>query len=771
MTALSTRPNPQQYQPLLDLLHDGYLITDLDLVVQAANPAAARLLQVEPDALVGHSLDTFVAEEDQPAFEALAARLLDQPGPDEVVLCFRANGRAAPPAGVRAAVIRGDSGEPVALHWLLHALTDTSHATISDHERRLQGVLGALPVGVFISDAEGRLLEINEQAKTIWGGSTPVESWAEYGQYKGWRPDGTPITPEDWAMARALRLGEHSTEEVIEIERFDGTRGTILNSAAPLYDADGRIIGAVAALQDISELARLAQESDRLRALLTSVADEVWFCNRAGQISLANTAAILTLGLDETIEPFTPLPDILSKLETFDASGQPRPPEETPLLRALQGAVIRNQEEIARHLKTGELRHRQYSAAPIRNEAGEITGAVAVVRDITEIKQIQAQEREQRILSEALRDTASALNSTLDLSEVLDRILLNIEHVVPHDAADIMLIEGGTAQIVRSRGYSLEDFPGAVSPLFEIEQTRSLKQVIDSGQPLVIPDVNEYEGWITLPPTDWIRAYTTVPIQLHEEIIGFLNLLSATPGFFTPVHADRLQTFGQQAAIAIQNARLFAQAQELAAIEERQRLARDLHDAVTQTLFSASIMAEAVARQNPNLPPKTQARLSELRDLTQGALAEMRALLLELRPTSLHEIELPELFTQLVNAAKSRKRMSMIVEVAEGIELPPEVKVALYRIAQEALNNVTKHARASEASIRLHSKGSDQVELTIADNGNGFDPRRITSTSMGLKIMRERAQTVNASLAITSQPGEGTQVIITWPARAPHSRA
>ena len=115
--------------------------------------------------------------------------------------------------------------------------------------------------------------------------------------------------------------------------------------------------------------------------------------------------------------------------------------------------------------------------------------------------------------------------------------------------------------------------------------------------------------------------------------------------------------------------------------------------------------------------------------------------------------------------------MSMIVEVAEGIELPPEVKVALYRIAQEALNNVTKHARASEASIRLHSKGSDQVELTIADNGNGFDPRRITSTSMGLKIMRERAQTVNASLAITSQPGEGTQVIITWPARAPHSRA
>lgn len=194
---------------------------------------------------------------------------------------------------------------------------------------------------------------------------------------------------------------------------------------------------------------------------------------------------------------------------------------------------------------------------------------------------------------------------------------------------------------------------------------------------------------------------------------------------------------------------------------ERTRLARDLHDAVTQTLFSASLIAEVLPDLWEINPGEGRRRLEELRQLTRGALAEMRTLLVELRPNSLIQIPLPDLLRQLCESLIGRARLPIQFTAEGQAEIPAEVQVTLYRIAQEALNNIVKHAKATKVVVTLRM--GESIRLVIVDDGSGFDLVAITPDHLGLKIMCERAESVGAHCSIYSQPGEGTQISVTWP--------
>jgi signal transduction histidine kinase len=213
--------------------------------------------------------------------------------------------------------------------------------------------------------------------------------------------------------------------------------------------------------------------------------------------------------------------------------------------------------------------------------------------------------------------------------------------------------------------------------------------------------------------------------------------------------------------VAVENARLYENAEEVAAAAERNRLARDLHDAVTQTLFSASLIAEVLPRLFERSPAEGERRLEELRQLTRGALAEMRTLLLELRPAALTEAPLGNLLRHIAEATTGRSRIPVAVRMACDCELPADVKIALYRIAQEALNNVAKHSGATQAEVALrHTAG--QVTLTVLDDGRGFDREAVGSDHLGLNIMYERAQTIGATIEVESEPDEGTELSVIW---------
>jgi signal transduction histidine kinase len=200
---------------------------------------------------------------------------------------------------------------------------------------------------------------------------------------------------------------------------------------------------------------------------------------------------------------------------------------------------------------------------------------------------------------------------------------------------------------------------------------------------------------------------------------------------------------------------------EDAVAAERNRLARELHDAVTQTLFAASLIAEVL----PDLWEMDEAEAykstEELRQLTRGALAEMRTLLFELRPAALNQARLSDLLRQLSEAVMGRQSLPICLHVEGDCEIPCDVKVEMYRIVQESLNNVVKYARASRVEINVRLE-ANQVHVEIKDNGVGFDPSYVKPTSLGLRIMRERAEAIHAQLQVLSQPGSGTTVSLDW---------
>jgi signal transduction histidine kinase len=266
-------------------------------------------------------------------------------------------------------------------------------------------------------------------------------------------------------------------------------------------------------------------------------------------------------------------------------------------------------------------------------------------------------------------------------------------------------------------------------------------------------------------PSDGARL--EVPLRVGTETMGQLALSYDGPRRLSDEDVALASTFADQVALVIENARLSQQAQHTAMLEERQRLARELHDAVTQTLFSASLLAEVVPRLWQRDPDEGARRLGELRALTRGALAEMRALLLELRPGALAEIPLDQLLRQLAEAASSRAGLVVHVhgEGLGGRLLPQDVQVGLYRIAQEALNNVAKHAHAEHVEVTLTADAGG-VALSVLDDGRGLDPSTIPAGHFGVQIMRERAQAIGAHLELSSRPLGGTRVSVSWPAPA-----
>lgn len=251
-------------------------------------------------------------------------------------------------------------------------------------------------------------------------------------------------------------------------------------------------------------------------------------------------------------------------------------------------------------------------------------------------------ERDQRQLAEALSEIARILNSTLSVDEVLDDILTNAGRVVPHEAGDVLLIdEESIVSIVRQQGYdNFNQDEWAGTRYFPLKEFPVLQAIAKSRKSQIIPDTYASDDWVYVPETSWIRSYACAPIFVAEELAGFISLSHRAPGFYSSAHAERLQMFAEQAGFALQNARLYEQVQrhakeleqrvaertaelkeqyqKQAALEERQRLARDLHDAVSQTLFSSSLLAESIPFLWERNPEQARQSLTDLLRLKPG---------------------------------------------------------------------------------------------------------------------------------------------------------
>ena len=352
----------------------------------------------------------------------------------------------------------------------------------------------------------------------------------------------------------------------------------------------------------------------------------------------------------------------------------------------------------------------------------------------------------------AINESGRQISSILELDQLLPHVASLLIQTFEYESVRILLLDGEGRGRLLTCDEGQECADPAAARLDDSVCLGSIADVVKDGEPVLLKEGHDISG----------GSEIAVPIQVGDKLVGVLDIRATQARPLDEQDLFAAQTLADQLAIAIENSRLYEHAHELAASRERQRLARDLHDAVSQTLFSVSLIAEVLPRIYERDAEQGRARLEELRQLTRGALAEMRTLLLELRPAALAESNLPDLLKQLAEAVVGRARIPVDVNADEAcIELPTEVRVALYRIAQEALNNVVKHSSATKAGVSLTCTG-DGLRLLVEDDGTGFSESAGVG-KLGLGIMRERAEAVGARLEVSSQPGKGTSVQVLWP--------
>jgi ligand-binding sensor domain-containing protein/signal transduction histidine kinase len=400
--------------------------------------------------------------------------------------------------------------------------------------------------------------------------------------------------------------------------------------------------------------------------------------------------------------------------------------------------------------------------------------ALVVVGYRLNVRRIEARSRELEVLvSERTREIEQRKNELdalyhadeeliqhLDIDKVFQTLLDIAVEILHADKGALLYWDDQAKKVLikAAKGFKAEALEQAHFDLGD----GLVGMVMTTGKPVIVYDVADdprVTQWIA--DSEGIQSFMHVPIKGEDKVYGVFNVDYVEPRGFGAEEQRLFEALAQRAAIAIEQAQLQYQAQKTAIYEERQRLARDLHDAVTQTLFSASLVSEVL----PTLWEKDQEvgrdRLNVLNELTRGALAEMRTLLIELRPSAIEEAELDELIRQLAESTTGRARIPVEVDIKGDCDLASEEKVVLYRVAQEALNNIAKHSEAKHVAIRIKC-GAARVELMVEDDGVGFDPGSVLPDHLGLNIMEERAETIGATLLVESELNAGTCITLAW---------
>ena len=523
-------------------------------------------------------------------------------------------------------------------------------------------------------------------------------------------------------LERVLGTGEPDSYET-EYQTPEGDTIYYESRVVPRL-MDEKIVGLSVNARDVTQHrqadAALRRSEAKYRQLLETLQEGIWVIDQDAITTFVNPRMAEMLGY--TVEEMQGK-HLYSFMDEWGAEITRR-----NLERRAQG--IREQHDFEFLRKDGTRLYAILETSPIYDEDGNYAGGIAGIQDITERRRAEdALRRNENLLRETGRMArVGGWELDIETSKVTWTGEVYRIHELPRDYEPTL---ESALQF-----YTPEDLP---------RLQKAIQQATDVGTPWDL----ELRFVTAKCKRLWVRA-----IGKAEHHDGKVVRLSGT---FQDI------TERKQAEKAIQ---------EAAAAAERNRLARDLHDSVTQALFSASLVAEVLPQVWQRDPEMGQQGLEELRLLTRGALAEMRTMLLELRPTALVETNLHDLLWQLTEAITGRTQLAAEFEIEPMPTLPPDVHITFYRVAQEALHNVVKHAEASQVTISLRvsppiSAQDDgdwqgQAILHISDNGHGIDPSHTEPGQLGLGIMRERAEAIGAMLTIEGRQDRGTQVTLVW---------
>jgi signal transduction histidine kinase len=395
--------------------------------------------------------------------------------------------------------------------------------------------------------------------------------------------------------------------------------------------------------------------------------------------------------------------------------------------------------------------------------AAQVGGPITSARLYERSQRLAAQVQRRADQLMVLNGVARTATTTLDQEAVLPLIATQVQEGFGYSQVDIFLLDEETNELVLAAAagmYALSD-----TGYRQHMNLGLLGQAVRSGEPVLVDDVLGNDAYLQLAERSATRAELVTPIKLSGRVLGLLNIESPVAASFGTEDLSILETVADVLAGALENFRLYRKAQSAAALEERNRLARELHDSVTQQLFSMTLTAQAARAHLEKNPQRAAVQLERLQETASAALAEMRALIFQLRPPALRDQGLVAALQQHASLLSRREGLRIELSVTGDERLARGVEQPLFRIVQESLNNVIKHAKASNVSVGIEF-GNERLRVRVADDGQGFDPSGPPSLGgrhLGVIGMRERAAEIGGTMEIHSVPGGGTEVVVTVP--------
>ncbi len=353
------------------------------------------------------------------------------------------------------------------------------------------------------------------------------------------------------------------------------------------------------------------------------------------------------------------------------------------------------------------------------------------------------------------------ITSILDIDVLLPRVVETIREAFGYYHVQVFLVDREAKELVLRAS---SDRKSLEHGRLDLDAASINARAAQTGQAVLANDVLREPGFLPDSQLPETRSELVIPLRLGKQVIGTLDVHNRQVGAFTQEDVVAVQSLGDQIVVAIENAHLYDQSRELAILEERTRLARDLHDSVTQSLYSLVLLTEGWRRTlSTASEAQVQDRLRRIGEIAQQALCEMRLLIHELRPPMLEQEGLVGAVRKRLDAIEKRVSIEARVVMDDLVELPASLEEGLYWITQEALNNALKHAAAKKETVRICVEDGRLV-LEIADDGQGFDLGAARNKGgMGLASMEERARAMGGTLIIESAPGRGTRVRVSVP--------
>ncbi len=361
----------------------------------------------------------------------------------------------------------------------------------------------------------------------------------------------------------------------LNIHASDGSVIPILITATPQFDASGKFLATYGIFRDISEIKNtqttLVESESKFRSFIEQTLVGIFLLDEKGNVIEWNRSLEKLTGLQKKDAINQSYDDVLENMLPHENRSE----RLNKLIKVIYSRMMRNSGietnypilELSMQNSTGCIVIADMLTFPIITSRGVMVGGIFY--DKTEQKNMEKSEKDQRTFIEALLDTSEGLNSTLELETLLDRILENTDRVLSSDTGAILLIEKGSLKVIRGRGYIEKGYGDiTLNPPFRINERQNMKDMFESGLPIAIPDTIDYPGWDPLPENVWAKSYIGVPLKIHEKVIGFISLFSAEKNYYSIIDSERLKPFANQAAIALENARLYSATQLKAETDE-----------------------------------------------------------------------------------------------------------------------------------------------------------------------------------------------------------